>query len=223
MPDKKLSKPRIKEHIRKYAPIYLVGFVICLLLTDLLYTTTRPQTPYEAEVMISLADVYTNPDPLSDIAQQALEYGKQADETLESVHFEALPYSDPESDYTSSYLLMARASLGDCDLYFASALCADALCRMQLSYPLDDALASGWMADSGLEPYMYTDEETGETIAAGMKLDALPNLANLGAMYNEGAVLIVASNGTNIETSMNVAEYIVEAIGRAEVPAASEG
>ena len=43
MPDKKLSKPRIKEHIRKYAPIYLVGFVICLLLTDLLYAWVDPR------------------------------------------------------------------------------------------------------------------------------------------------------------------------------------
>ena len=54
MPFKGLTWSRFKEHLRKTSPIYIVGFIVCVLLTNLIYTTTRPQTPADREVLVYL-------------------------------------------------------------------------------------------------------------------------------------------------------------------------
>ena len=106
MPHYGISWFRLKEHFRKYLAIYIVGVVICVLLTNLVYTSTAPQTPYDQEVLIYLADVFTDTEPLDDLAADALAYAQEFDETLLEVNFESLQYVDPEQDYTSSMLLM---------------------------------------------------------------------------------------------------------------------
>lgn len=209
MPHYGISWFRLKEHFRKYLAVYIVGVVICVLLTNLVYTSTAPQTPYDQEVLIYLADVYTDTEPLDDLAADALAYAQEFDETLLEVNFESLQYVDPEQDYTSSMLLMARLSLGEADVFLASGLCMEALCATEAFLPLDDYLAEGWMEEFALEPYLYTSEETGETFVAGLKLDGVSGLAEIGAFNNEGAVLVITANSTNTDTSMQVAEYII--------------
>lgn len=209
MPHYGISWFRLKEHFRKYLAIYIVGVVICVLLTNLVYTSTAPQTPYDQEVLIYLADVFTDTEPLDDLAADALAYAQEFDETLLEVNFESLQYVNPEQDYTSSMLLMARLSLGEADVFLASGLCMEALCATEAFLPLDDYLAEGWMEEFALEPYLYTSEETGETFVAGLKLDGVSGLAEIGAFNNEGAVLVITANSTNTDTSMQVAEYII--------------
>lgn len=209
MPHYGISWFRLKEHFRKYLAIYIVGVVICVLLTNLVYTSTAPQTPYDQEVLIYLADVFTDTEPLDDLAADALVYAQEFDETLLEVNFESLQYVNPEQDYTSSMLLMARLSLGEADAFLASGLCMEALCATEAFLPLDDYLAEGWMEEFALEPYLYTSEETGETFVAGLKLDGVSGLAEIGAFNNEGAVLVITANSTNTDTSMQVAEYII--------------
>lgn len=209
MPHYGISWFRLKEHFRKYLAVYIVGVVICVLLTNLVYTSTAPQTPYDQEVLIYLADVFTDTEPLDDLAADALAYAQEFDETLLEVNFESLQYVDPEQDYTSSMLLMARLSLGEADAFLASGLCMEALCATEAFLPLDDYLAEGWMEEFALEPYLYTSEETGETFVAGLKLDGVSGLAEIGAFNNEGAVLVITANSTNTDTSMQVAEYII--------------
>lgn len=209
MPHYGISWFRLKEHFRKYLAVYIVGVVICVLLTNLVYTSTAPQTPYDQEVLIYLADVFTDTEPLDDLAADALAYAQEFDETLLEVNFESLQYVDPEQDYTSSMLLMARLSLGEADVFLASGLCMEALCATEAFLPLEDYLAEGWMEEFALEPYLYTSEETGETFVAGLKLDGVSGLAEIGAFNNEGAVLVITANSTNTDTSMQVAEYII--------------
>lgn len=209
MPHKGLTWARIREHFRKYMAIYIVGLVICVLLTNLVYTSTTPRTPYDQEVLIYLADAYTNTQPLDDLAAEALAFGQAGDETLLEVNFESLQFVDPEQDYTSSMLLMARLSLGEADVFFASGVCMESLCASEAFEPLDSYLAEGWMDGLDLEPYYCTSAETGETWIAGLKLDNVPGLAEIGAFDNSGAVLVITANSTNADTSMQVAEYII--------------
>lgn len=212
MPHTGLTWFRLKEHLRKCLPIYLAGFVVCILLTNLLYTSTRPVTPSDQAVLVYLTDSYTNPEPLSGLAEDALAYGQTVDETLQEVAFESLSFNDPEQDYTSSMLLVARLSTGDGDVFLASPLAADYLCRSEAFLPLEEYLDAGWMEDLGLEPLEYTSAESGETHVAGLKLDSVTALRDLGAFNNEGACLIIAANGTNIDTSMAVAEHILKTL-----------
>ena len=69
MPDTKFSFRALREHIRKYLWIYIVGIVACLVLSSLLWTTTRPRVPNEQNVTVYLTDGYANSDPLADVAR----------------------------------------------------------------------------------------------------------------------------------------------------------
>ena len=212
MPHFGLSWARIKEHFRVRAPIYIVGIIICLLMTNLLYTTTAPTPPSNQVVTIYLTDSATDPDPLEEVAADALAYGQTIDETLVEVGFESISYSNSESDYYSVMVLVARLSTGDGDVFFASADAADYLIRAEAFEPLDDYLDAGWMEGLDLEPYYYTSDETGETYIAALSLENVTGLDELNAFTTEGAYLIIAANGTNIDTSMEVTEYIVRTL-----------
>ena len=210
MPFKGLTWSRFKEHLRKTAPVYIIGFIFCVLLTNLIYTTTRPQTPADREVLVYLVDSYSDPDPLNAYAGDILAFGQTIDETLEEVRFESIQFNDPEQDYTSAYLIMARMSVGDGDVYLASATATDYLLGAQIGLPLEQYLDEGWLEEYDLEPVSYTDPETGETEVVALRLDNVDGLLDVGSFNNEGACMFIASNGTNVDTSMQVAEYIIQ-------------
>lgn len=212
MPLKGLSRARLKEHIRKYSPIYIAGIVVFLMLSNLLYTTTAPQTPAENEVLVYLVDTYPNTEPLAALADQALAALQPEDETLQSVLFSGIMYSDPEKDYNSVMLLMTRMVAGDGDVYIASSKGMEYMVNSEICLPLDAYLEDGWMDGLGLEPVYCVDEETGETFIGGLSLDSLDELAEWGVMNNQGACLVIASNGTNQESSMRVIEYMIREI-----------
>lgn len=209
MPLKGINWFRLKEHFRKLAPLYIAGIVVCVFLTNLVYTVTRPRMPAEQEVMIYLVDDYTNIDPLSALADEALAYGQTVDETLLSMHFESIMFNDPAQDYNSAILLMARMSAGDGDVYFSNDLAITTLMGSGMCTPLDEYLAAGWMEGLDLEPIHFTNEETGETYIAALRLDNVDALRELGVMNNEGAFLVIAANSSNVETTMATTEYIV--------------
>lgn len=208
MPFKGLSKFRLKEHFRKFTAFYLVGALICILVTNLVYTSTRYRTPAEEEVLVYLVDPYTSASVLDPLAAEALEYGITADELLEVVRFESIMYNDPQTDYNSAILLMARMAVGDGDAYISSKIAAENMIRMEMAYPLDEALANGWMDGLGLEPIYHTSEETGQTYVAALSMENVEALKQTG-MNTEDAALFIAGNGTNIDTTLQVVEYII--------------
>ena len=211
MPDTRLTWFNIKEHFRKFIWVYAVVIVAALVAGDLLWTTTTPQLPEEQRVLIYLANPWSSVDPLTPIAEDALNTVKTEDETLEEVAFETLMYSD--QDYTGTMLLMTRLAVGEGDAFFAGQAAMDALMKSGVCMPLEEYYENGWLADSGLEPYYgeVIDEETGESAShlAGFRLDSLTALRDLEAFDNQGAYLVVMSNGTNIDTTMKVLETIV--------------
>ena len=77
---------------------------------------------------------------------------------------------------------------------------------------VDDYIADGWLADLNLEPVMHTSQETGETHVAALRLDNVPALAEIGAINNNGAVLMIMWNSTNLETSMDVVEHMIRSL-----------
>lgn len=218
MPLKGLSWFRLKEHFRKAMPIYLFGIIGMLFVSNLLYTTTRPQTPDDQAVLMYLADSYTNVEPLTDLAAEALAAVQQQDETLQEVTFVPLMFNDPATDYNSAMLLMTRMSIGDGDVFFASAAGADYICRSEVALPLDEYLANGWLEGLDLEPLYFTHPETNETYIAGIKLDNVTSLITKNVMNCQGAAVIIAVNGTNIETSMATVEHVLRELVAESVP-----
>lgn len=209
MPHKGLSLFRLKEHFRKFFAVYIAGFIVCGLLANIIFTSTTPKTPIEQEVLIYVADSYTSTSKLDHVAEEMLAYGQTNDETLLEIDFEDLQFSDPEKDYYSSIVLVTRLSLCEGDAFIASSYCTDTLLKHEVYLPLDEYLANGWLEGLDLEPLTYTNEATGETCIAGIKLDNLPQIAQLGAINNNGASLMIMNNSTNLETTLDVIDHML--------------
>ena len=210
MPQFGLSWKRIKEHFRKNWGLYIVGFIVCGILSNVVFTATEPRTPIEQEVLIYLADSYTVSGNLDGVAEEMLAYGQETDPTLLEVDFEDLQYSNPEEDYYSTLILMTRLALNEGDAFLANSYCAEQMMLQDYYLPLEDYLDAGWLEGLDLEPVEYTSLETGETHIAGVRLDNVTALADtLGAYSPSGAVLIIGPNSTNLETSMNVVEHML--------------
>ncbi|MBR6889590.1 MAG: hypothetical protein IKN05_01235 [Clostridia bacterium] len=212
MPDTRFSWAALREHLRKYLWIYIVGIAVCLLGTNLLWTTTRPQPGNDQTVIIYLMDAYGNPEALSDVAEDMFARTKPHDDALQVVQFQNLMYT--EEEYMSSMLLVTRLAVGEGDAFMTQQAGLDALVNSQVLEPLDDYVAAGWPGDYGLEPYYatYTDDETGEsqTYLAALRLDNVTALSERMAFANEGAYLCVTANGGNVQTTMRALEYMFE-------------
>ena len=85
MPDTKLTLRALKEHLRKFVWIYIIGIALCLVGTSLLWTTTAPQPGIDEKVTIYLSDIGSNPEPLQPIAEHMLEQTRPLDEKLQLV------------------------------------------------------------------------------------------------------------------------------------------
>lgn len=227
MPDTKFSWPMLKEHLRKYLWIYLLGIALCLAGTGLLWTSTQPQPSNEESVLIYMVGSYGSAEALDDIAADMLARGQAQDERLKQVEFQWLQYSDDEADYTGGMLLMTRLAVGEGDAFIAGGAGLNALVQSGALMPLEDLVAEGWLAEYGLEPYYaeITDEESGETTRylAGLKLDGMDGLRLLGAFYNEDAALCLSMTSMNPETTRRALEVMLEDLAKEADHAATEG
>lgn len=219
MPESKFTVARLKEHLRKFFWVYLLGVALCMAGTNLLWTTTAPRVPYDQSVIVYLADGYSNPDALERVAAETLARTQADDPSLKLVEFQSLQYMGAE-DYTSQMVLLTRLAVSEADAMLANAEALEAVIRSGATLPLDELLADGWMAGRGLEPYYatLTDEETGEseTFLAALKLDGVNALADLGAFNNQGAYLCVMVNSTNQETTLEALEHMMDILAEAE-------
>ena len=189
MPDTKFSWRGLREHLRKYFLFYLLGIALGVFGAEMLWTMTRPRIPSQASVNIYLAAGYSDAEPLQALAPDILARLQADDDTIQQVYFESMMYNDQV--YTSNMLLLTRLSVGECDAFLAAPLAMDALVDSGALIPLDDALAQGWMSACDLEPYVVTteDEDTGlsTTWTAGLRLDSVDALAQMGAFDNNHA------------------------------------
>ena len=219
MPDTKLNWANIREHIRKHLAVYAVVTAVALVVMSLLWTVTAPRVPDEQAVLIYLAGPYSNPALLDDVTADLLTRGRQYDPTLQSVELQGLLFTDPSDNYTSAMLLMTRLATGEGDAFLADPNAMDALAQTGACLPLDDYVARGWLSEYGLEPRYdaLTDPDTGEAVTrlTGLRIDKLTALLDREVFDNRGACLAVAANGTNIETTMKVLEYLVEDLAKA--------
>lgn len=224
MPDTKFTLPALKEHLRRYLWVYIIGIAMCLIGTGLLWTTTAPQPCIDETVTVFLTDISSNPDPLAPIAQHMLEQTQPLDEKLKLVEFQSLSFM--ADDYTSSMLLMTRLTVGEGDAFLASQDAMDALARSEALLDLEDSLAGGWLSEYNLEPYTaeWTDDETGEHYKhlVGLRLDDVDALIEMRAFNNEGAFLCVAANGGNVETTMKALEVMMKDLTEGDYAHADE-
>ena len=213
MPITKLTPARLKEHLRRNLIVYVVGIAVCLILTNLLWTTTSPRIPTDQSLVIYLADAWSDSSALDPIARDILER-LQADTAIREVDFQSLTFSDPQKDYTSSMLLMTRLATSEGDAFLCNEKCMEALLTSGVVMPLDDLVAGGWLAEYGLEPWYATvaDDETGveTTLLAGLRLDSADGLMAMNAFNNEGAFLALPNYTENLDEITRAIAYLLE-------------
>jgi hypothetical protein len=211
MPHFGLTWSRLKEHIRKFAAVYLVGCLICGVLSSIVFDSTTPQTPIEQEILIYVCHDYPNTERFEPVAAEMLAYGQEnIDETLLEVTFETVQFGDPNMDMYGPMILAARLSLREGDAFIANSYSTEALLGNEVYLPLDDLLAEGWLAEYDFEPVMHTSVETGETHVAALRLDTVDAIEQLGVMYNDGVVLMIMYNSTNLDTTLATIEHMIE-------------
>ena len=111
MPDTSFSWRGLREHLRRYLWIYLLGVALCLVGTGLLWTTTAPRLDYDEVITVFLADTYSNGELLNDVAADMLADAQAVDPAVKQVSFDSLLYD--ENEYTSGMLLVTRLAVGE--------------------------------------------------------------------------------------------------------------
>lgn len=221
MPITKFSWAALKENIRKFGVIYLAGVLVMLACSNLIWSMTRPQIPNEKSVTIYIADEYSNPEALDNIAKRMLEAGQAFDETLEEVAFYGLTYADPSQDYTGSMVLATRLSTGEADAFICNEYALANLQGAEAALDLQPYLDAGWLEGLDIEPItleIYDFDIDGAVNAilgsytGAIKLDNVDGLYNCGAMDNAGTYLVITSNGGNIETTLETVDVMMRAL-----------
>ena len=208
MPDDRRTPAALKEHLRKHLALYIVCVALALMLSNLLWTVTEPRIPSDQTVLIYLVDRFYDPDALQDVADDML--ARAGDDRLRSVSFQSIQYSDDTRDYTGRILLLTRLSTGEADAFLASAPGMQALAEMGALAPLDAYLAEGWLGRFGLAPFRTVIGEGGAEQTAGLRLDSVGALRDMGAFFNEGACLALSAHSDKPDETRQALEVMLE-------------
>ena len=123
-------------------------------------------------------------------------------------------------------LLMTRLTTGDADAFLCGPAVMNYLIGTGAALPLDEYYADGFLADSGLEPFYATVQETEEsdphTILAGFRLDPVNALTKRGALTSEGACLLVTTNGTNPDSTVKALQNLIDILLEESADAGTE-
>ena len=220
MPETKLGLAAIREHLRQYLWLYIIGIALAMVFTNLLWTVTEPRVPNDRAVVICLAGDMSDSAALSDIAGRMLERLQAEGARVDSVEFQDVSFPSSLADYTGPLILRARLDSGEPDAFLASAPAMAALTESGDLMPPETLTVDGRAPAFGLEPCYaeLPDDLTGRTVRVqtGWRLDPVDALMTLGAFDNRGAFLAVTSVGGNPETTARALEIMMEELaGRA--------
>lgn len=221
MPVTKFSWAALKENVRKFGALYLVGIVTMLACSNLIWSMTRPQIPIEESVTVYIANEYSNPDVLEDIEALMLEEGRKIDETLKEVVFYGMTYLNPQEDYAGSMVLATRLASREADALICNEYALANMQSAEAALDLQPYLDAGWLEGldietQTLEIYEYAIDGTITDVlgsyTGAIKLDNVDGLYKLGAMDNTGTYLVIANNSANLETTLETVEVMLRAL-----------
>lgn len=192
MPEKGIDRKRLREHFRKRWAIYLIGAVVLCFLNHLVYTVTRPGYSEEQTFKLMLVNIelQLNEEDLLE-AVQAVD-GNICD--AEVVPLAGVTSEDP----TSVMLLSTQLVSAFGDVYYTDAAGLEVLLERHACLSLEIEAPQGWKLAYRVDP------ESGEEFAAALE------------RADGGGFLIVASNGTKVESTLNLLPVLAEKIMEVE-------
>ena len=154
MPDGKITRQKIRDHLRRLWPAYLIGLAVLVFLNNLVYTVTRPGYSEDETLKIMLLNVEAA-IPEEALLQQVEHLGFKCVETL--------PLSLSDENPGDAMLLAVQLTGGYGDIFIADAACLNALLQREACLPLP----AGSYTDAQVK--MHTAPEAGESYAAALR------------------------------------------------------
>ena len=207
-----ITKEKIKNHFHYSWWMYVVLVVGAVFFWNLLFTTTRYQTPNHRNV-----EFYA-------VGYQDERTVAAMEEMLEAIHGELMPEMEEVSyqiltlDETYGPVqLMVWASAGQGDIYllprddFQQMAQGGGLINLQPYIDDGSLLVEGMKLSEGA----VRNPETGEIMQCGIPADSLAGLQPLG-LREEGSLLCVLATGGNVKEAVSFVNYLV--IHKKEAP-----
>ncbi|MDD3214349.1 MAG: hypothetical protein PHY64_11780 [Eubacteriales bacterium] len=198
-----VTKRKIQNHFQYGFWKYLILLVIALFGWNLIYTTTRYQSPPNLKV-----EFY---------AESSIPGEKDPQALADQIHQEIMPEMEEVTATTVTYddtygdmQLVVWVSAGQGDIYLLSDDRFDSMSENEAMMDLQPYVDSGALNVDGLDLTggYVKDSDTGKTVLLGIPADDLPGLADYGLLTTDADLCILANNG-NDEYSVKFLNYLL--------------
>jgi len=211
-----ITKRKIRNHFQYSFWKYLLLAVIAIFGWNLIYTTTRYQSPENLKV-----EFYAEVGALGGLDVQTL---------ADTIHQEVMPEMEEVTATSITYdetygdmQLYVWVSAAQGDVYLISNDRFTSLAQNQALMDLAPYIESGELDTAGLDltAGYVNDSETGKTTLYGIPADTLTGLSDYGLVTEDSALCLLV-NGGNEEYALKFLNYLLENMRGSEEEAATD-
>lgn len=214
MPNTKITREGLKNHLHYGKWIYIAIALVAFFVGEMAFTMTEYRPPKERKVDFEIVGAYINSDPVQQIADEILSDAASIDPTLEAIDIYSIQYSgDPETDIygAQKYTVMMAAQEGD--LYLVNRELMEQIVAQGGAMPLDEFIDRGLIDVDGLdlsavtldEPVEEGAESTGKRHVYAIPASDLVRLSQVDISYSvEDKYFVLMWHSANPETSLKV-------------------
>lgn len=246
MPNTKLSKALLKNHLHYTKAIYLGILIVAVMVADVLFTVTEYRSPGDRTVDIELVGVFSNTENAAPFIQTALEagqaYERARDEAagidvhaenykpaLEQVQFLTMFYDMTSEDaYYDQQRYMVSLAANEGDIFIVERPMMNDLIRQGLAVDLTPYIESGIIdpGDRDLSRVTYPETvddgqpATGKQCIYALQTDPMAGLWNEFQYDFRDRYMVLMVYSDNVDTSAAVMQSLIEQF---EVPLIVQG
>jgi hypothetical protein len=216
MPDTRITKSRLKNHLHYGKWIYAAIALAAFFVVELVYTTTeyRPDAYHRVDIYL-VGQSAPDETGLEPVAQEALEAGFAYDERMEAVNFMSIHYSgDAETDIYGAQKYMVILAAGEADCFFVNQRLFEQLIIQGGALPLDEYIASGVLPADKAVRGNETDSDgnpTGREFVYGIRLDGLGRMLSDEIGYDSrDKIAVILAASVNPDTTAVVINSVMD-------------
>lgn len=210
MPDTRITKERLKNHLHYGKWIYVLIAVAAFFLVDLVYTMTeyRPDRYHRVDVQLVGNSIMTD-EALDAVALKAVEAVKPQDPRLEEVNLYNIAYSgDASTDIYGAQKYAVMLAEGSSSIYFVNQALLEQMVAQGGALPLDGYAASGALpkADTVTLPEADSDgNPTGNRYIYAVDASGLGRMLSDDIGYDSrGKYAVIFAGCVNPDTAVAV-------------------
>ncbi len=206
-----VNKETLQNHLHYDWWKYVVGIVVTIMMWNLVFTMSRPQTPRDKKVDIFLVGDFLLEEKAESVSQRMLE---DFPDLLE-INFLNIPLGDPELEVMGRQKLMVMIGAQEGDIFVFSKEEFEAYAKQGAFMPLDEYIddeITKYVSEEELEEYKLSVEdeyaEDKQPHIYGIPLKGVTLLNDTGYDVEDKVVSIIAYS-KNREKAIEVMKWIV--------------